>query len=78
MPIELWDSGLPIAGHAGDTLHTIAAAYHVPLWALTQLNKVSESAALTEGQRVVIPHYIGQKLPAPNSVSSPAAGEQQF
>ena len=76
VPIELWDSGLPIAAHAGDTLHTIAAAYHVPLWALTQLNKVSESAALTEGQRVVIPHYIAQKLPAPNSVSSEAMGEK--
>ena len=70
VPIELWDSGLPISAHAGDTLHTIATNYHVPLWALTQLNKVSESAALTEGQRVVIPHYVGQKLP-----SSPAPGE---
>ena len=79
VPIELWDSGLPIAAHAGDTLHTIATTYHVPLWALTQINKVSESAALTEGQRVVIPHYIGQKLPtspAQNPVSSDAAGEK--
>jgi hypothetical protein len=75
VPVELWDSGLPVAAHAGDTLHTIATTYHVPLWALTQLNKVSESAALTEGQRVVIPHCVGQKLPsipAPNSVSSDA------
>ena len=75
VPIELWDSGLPISAHAGDTLHTIATAYHMPLWALTQINKVGESAALTEGQRVVIPHYVGQKLPsspAPNSVSSDA------
>ena len=42
--------------HAGDTLQTIATTYHVPLWTLTQLNKASETAALTEGQRVVIPH----------------------
>jgi LysM repeat protein len=71
VPIELWDSGLPIAARAGDTLHTIATTYHVPLWALTQINKVSESAALTEGQRIVIPHSVGQKLP-----SSDAAGEK--
>jgi hypothetical protein len=43
---------------------------------LTQLNKVSETAALTEGQRIVIPHSVGQKLPAPNPVSSEAAGEK--
>jgi LysM repeat protein len=75
VPIELWDSGLPISAHAGDTLQTIATTYHVPLWALTQINKVAETAALTEGQRVVIPHYIGQKLPsspAPSAAASPA------
>jgi hypothetical protein len=55
----------------------------VPLWALTQINKVGEGAALTEGQRVIIPHYVGQKLPsspppseaanpAPNAAASPA------
>ena len=26
--IELWDSGLPVAAHAGDTLQTLAATYH--------------------------------------------------
>jgi hypothetical protein len=35
-------------------LQTIATTYHVPLWALTQINKVSETAAVTEGQRIVI------------------------
>ena len=34
--IELWDSGLPVVAHAGDTLQMLAAAYRVPLWALTQ------------------------------------------
>jgi LysM repeat protein len=75
VPIELWDSGLPISAHAGDTLQTIATTYRVPLWALTQINKVSETASLTEGQRIIIPHYIGQKLPsgpAPNAASDPA------
>jgi hypothetical protein len=75
VPIELWDSGLAISAHAGDTLQTIATTYHVPFWTLTQLNKVSETAALTEGQRVVIPHSAGQKMPsspAQNPVSSDA------
>ena len=55
VPIELWDSGLAISAHDGDTLQTIATTYHVPLWTLTQLNKVSETAAITEGQRIVTP-----------------------
>jgi LysM repeat protein len=69
VPIELWDSGIAVSAHAGDTLQTIAATYHVPLWPLLQINKVSESAALTEGQHIVIPHNLGQKLP-----TTPAAG----
>jgi hypothetical protein len=78
VPIELWDSGLAISAHGGDTLQTIAATYNVPLWALTQINKVSETVALTEGQRIVIPYHIGQKLPsspAQNPVSSEATNE---
>jgi hypothetical protein len=56
--IELWDSGLPVAAHAGDTLKTIAATYHVPLWSLAQINSVSDRASLSEGQRVVIPRHL--------------------
>ena len=59
--IELWDSGEPVAAHAGDTLQTVAATYHVPLWALVQLNPKSEHAALTEGERIVVPRYLGAK-----------------
>ncbi len=60
VPIELWDSGVAVPAHAGDTLASLAAAQHVPLWALTQLNHVSEHAALTEGQRIVVPRYLGR------------------
>ncbi|HEX3936788.1 MAG TPA: LysM peptidoglycan-binding domain-containing protein [Xanthobacteraceae bacterium] len=60
VPIELWDSGMAASAHAGDTLQTLAAAHHVPLWALEQLNHVSDHAALTEGQRVVVPRYLGR------------------
>jgi len=73
VPIELWDSGVVISAHAGDTLQTIATAYHVPLWALTQINKVSETAALTDGQRIVVPHNLGQKLPGQAPAAAPAA-----
>jgi hypothetical protein len=74
VPIELWDSGVAVSAHAGDTLQTLASAYHVPLWALTQINKVSDTAGLSEGQRIVIPRYLGQKLPSgPAPSDAPAA-----
>ena len=37
--IELWDSGVPVTAHAGDTLATIATAYHVPVWAVEQIKQ---------------------------------------
>ena len=57
--IELWDSGMPVFARPGDTLQTIAALYHVPLWSLTQVNKgVVESAPLVPGERVVVPRHL--------------------
>jgi len=57
--IELWDSGMPVFARPGDTLRTIAALYHVPLWSLTQVNKgVVESAPLVPGERVVVPRHL--------------------
>ncbi len=56
--IELWDSGSPIAAHAGDTFKALAATYHVPLWALAQLNSVTEHDPLAEGQRIIIPRHL--------------------
>jgi hypothetical protein len=74
-PIELWDSGEPVSAHAGDTLQTLAATYHVPLWALTQINGKPENAALTEGERIVVPRFLGQKARprlSPAASSAPA------
>jgi hypothetical protein len=68
-PIELWDSGMPVSAHAGDTLQTLAATYHVPVWTLTQINQKSETAALRDGERIVVPRYLGQKL-APKPVTA--------
>jgi hypothetical protein len=57
-PIELWDSGTPAFVRAGDTLETLAANYRVPLWALTQINQIPESAALVANQRVIVPRLL--------------------
>jgi hypothetical protein len=70
--IELWDSGLPVSARAGDTLPTLAATYHVPLWALTQVNNLSEGAALIKGERITVPRYL-VPMAAPSPVSSRAA-----
>jgi hypothetical protein len=67
--IELWDSGLPVQAHAGDTLKTLAATYHVPLWSLAQVNSVSERAALSEGQRIVVPRHL-VPMAMPSTVTS--------
>jgi hypothetical protein len=56
--IELWDSGLAIKAHAGDTLKTLAESYHVPLWSLEQINRVSDGTPLAEGQRITVPRHL--------------------
>jgi len=73
--IELWDSGQPVQAHAGDTLKTLAAVYHVPLWSLAQINSVPETAALDEGQRIVVPRHL-VPMAAPSTVSSYAPIER--
>jgi len=66
--IELWDSGLTVSARAGDTLPTLAATYHVPLWALTQVNNLSQGAALTKGERITVPrHLVPTATPSPVS-----------
>jgi hypothetical protein len=56
--IELWDSGMPVAVHHGDTLQSIAALYQVPLWSLTQINRISDTKPLSPGQRVIVPRHV--------------------
>jgi LysM repeat protein len=66
--IELWDSGLPMQAHAGDTLKALATTYHVPLWALAQANSGADGT-LSEGQRIVIPRYLAP-MALPGTVTS--------
>ena len=56
--IELWDSGTPVFSHSGDTLETLAAYYRVPLWSLSQINQVPDSAPLADRQRIVVPRHL--------------------
>jgi hypothetical protein len=47
--IELWDSGRSVTARSGDSLETLAAAYHVPLWSLTQANHLPDGTPLAVG-----------------------------
>lgn len=73
--VELWDSGLPVQAHAGDTLKSMAANYHVPLWSLAELNAISVRAPLSEGQRVIVPRHL-LPMPAPSAITSYASSGQ--
>jgi LysM repeat protein len=66
--IDLWDSGAPVVARSGDTLQTLAALYHVPLWALAQTNQVPNDALLVPGQRVIIPRHLDQPI-APSTAA---------
>jgi hypothetical protein len=72
-PIELWDSGVPVQARGGDTVASLAAAYHVPAWAVAQINQKTETASLSEGQRIVVPRLLGQRLPGRGEPAGEAA-----
>jgi LysM repeat protein len=56
--IELWDSGVPVTAQAGDTLQGVAAAHHVPVWALAQINRIPEHTTLAGGERIIVPRNL--------------------
>ena len=56
--IELWDSGTAVTARPGDTLQTLAAQYHLPLWSLTQVNPMPDTMPLVPGQQVVVPRHL--------------------
>jgi hypothetical protein len=57
-PIDLWDDGFAVLARPGDSLESIAATYHVPLWSVAQINKSLDRAPLAPGARVVVPRHI--------------------
>ncbi|MGH6680285.1 MAG: LysM peptidoglycan-binding domain-containing protein, partial [Bradyrhizobium sp.] len=71
--IELWDSGMAVAAHAGDTLRSLATEYQVPLWSLAQANPIADSGPLTAGQQIVVPRHL---LPPLTAVATPSSAGQ--
>jgi hypothetical protein len=69
--IELWDSGMPVVARPGETLQTIAASHHVPLWSLTQVNQTWDNVPLVPGQRVIVPRHLAP-LASVAAVSRPS------
>jgi hypothetical protein len=39
-------------------MQSIAQAYHVPLWSVTQLNKGADRTPLVPGERIVVPRHL--------------------
>ncbi len=69
--IDLWDTGMPVTAQAGDTLQTLSATYHVPVWALAQINNISEHAPITVGQRIIVPrNLVPVAAPATTALSA--------
>jgi hypothetical protein len=56
--IELWDSGMAVTARPGDTLQTLAAQYHLPLWSVSQVNPMPDNMPLVPGQQVVVPRRL--------------------
>jgi len=56
--IELWDSGMLVPARPGDTLQSIAASFHLPLWSLTQMNKGPDDSPLVPGERIIVPRHL--------------------
>ena len=70
LPIEIFDSGIPVAVERGENLKTLAAKYSVPVWAIAAANNIADNAALRPGQKLVIPRHLETALPVPPSLTS--------
>jgi LysM domain len=57
--IELWDSGRSVTTRSGDTLETLATTYRVPLWSLTQANRLPDGTPIAIGTQLVVPRRLG-------------------
>jgi LysM repeat protein len=49
---------MAVFARPGDSLQSIAAAYHVPLWSIMQVNKGADRTPLVPGERVVVPRHL--------------------
>jgi hypothetical protein len=65
--IEVWDSGMPLTVGPEDTMQSLSATYHVPVWALAQVNRIAEGTLLKPGQRFVVPRHL-VPMTAPDTI----------
>jgi LysM repeat protein len=49
---------MAVFARPGDSLQSIATAYHVPLWSIIEVNKGADRAPLVPGERVVVPRHL--------------------
>jgi hypothetical protein len=56
--IDLWDDGVAVFARPGDSLQSIATAYRVPLWSMTQANRGADRTPLVPGERVIVPRHL--------------------
>jgi predicted alpha/beta-hydrolase family hydrolase len=66
--VELWDSGIRLPIRSGETLERVGAQYRLPVWSLSQANRLPERIPLFAGQEIVIPRHL---LPAEPAGPSP-------
>ncbi|MFT4118865.1 LysM peptidoglycan-binding domain-containing protein [Bradyrhizobium sp.] len=71
--VELWDSGVRVPVRTGDTMESIAAAHHVPVWTLAQSNSLAENAPLVPGQSIVVPRHLTPPEPTAAMAMPPPA-----
>ena len=70
--IEVWDSGIAIRAENGDTIESLAARYSVPAWGIRRVNALDDDAAITTGQRLVIPRYIATPAATARQLTGPS------
>ena len=68
LPIEIFDSGLPVVVERGEGLKSLSAKYAVPVWAIAAANNIADNAVLRSGQKLVIPRHL--EAPMPPSLTS--------
>ncbi len=68
--VDVWDSGIAVTAEAGDTLPSLSKKYAVPVWAIAQMNRMSENAGVKPGRRLVMPRHIEGVSPAAPPLTS--------
>jgi murein DD-endopeptidase MepM/ murein hydrolase activator NlpD len=66
-----WEGGTAITVGAGEDIETIARKYGVPQVAILQANKITDTAAVRPGRKLVIPRYVGTGAAASQPVAAP-------